>query len=193
MIRNGWRMLATMVVLSMAWAGATADEATRSASRLPAFSEEREAAALKFVEKQAPELQSILKQLRADDLNKYKQEIREIFHVSELLSDLREEDEQRYKLELDVWKTETKALILVAKMAHVSEPEQFKLKEELLQQTRRLVDLEMQVLQLRVDELQKELTQSKDELAKAREKRDLASKDRLDQLLAEARRRGMMR
>ena len=103
--------------------------------RLPTFSEEREAAALHFVKKHAAELLPILEKLKAGDAKKYQHEIRELFQVSELLTELREQDEKRYNLELDVWRTETTALITVARMANVGDEELAKLKEQLMEHT----------------------------------------------------------
>ena len=63
---------------------------TKKKETLPAFSEEREAAALHFVNKHVPELKPILEKLKAADAGKYRTEIREIFQVTEWLSDLQE-------------------------------------------------------------------------------------------------------
>jgi len=166
---------------------------SRKKERLPAFSEEREAAALCFVRKQLPDLIPILERLKGSDSGKYRTQIRETFQVTEWLSDLEEEDSKRHDLELELWKTETKALLVVAKLAHQPQEEQAKLQDELQEYTKKLVDLDMQSLRLRVEELEKELAETRDELSHTETKRETLSKERYDRLFEQAKRRGMMK
>jgi hypothetical protein len=160
---------------------------------LPAFSEEREAAALHFVKKHAPELLPLLDKLKVSDAKKYQQEIAEIFQLTELLSDLRAENEKRYTLELEVWKTETRALILVARLAQQSEAELSELKGELQGLTKKLVDLDTQVLKHHIAELEKDLGTARGDLARIEEKRDTLGQERYEKLFDQAKRRGMMK
>src|SRR5207253_1129856 len=97
-----------------------------SDSLLPRFTEEREAAALFFVKKHVPEVLPLLAQLRKDNPATYQREIREIFQVTEMLADLQDEP-RRYEIELKIWKAETKAAALVAKLATPNEDERKKL------------------------------------------------------------------
>jgi hypothetical protein len=159
----------------------------------PSFTEEREAAALHFVRKQAADLLPLLEKLKVSDVKKYQQEIGEIFQLTELLSDLRDEDEKRYNLELEVWKTETQALILVAKLTQTGEAEQPKYKEELQGLTKKLVDLDSQVLKHHIEELERGLSQARGELARIEEKRETLGKERYEKLFDQAKRRGMMK
>lgn len=186
-------LLTVVMTLFLSTAVSAQEARVGVTNSLPVFSEEREAAALHFVKKHAADLLPILEKLKASDAKKYQNEIRELFQVSELLADLRDQDEKRYALELDVWKTETLALITVAKMANVGEEELAKLKEQLLEHTKRLVDLDMQIMKQRVDDLEKELGEARDELAKGEERREAVTKERYDRLIEQAKRRGMMK
>lgn len=165
-----------------------AAEAPR-AGALPHFTEEREAAALQFARKHAPDLLPILDKLKDADATKYREEVCEIFQVTEFLNEIRAADTKRYDLELDIWKTETKALMAAVKLANAGEEEQAKLKEELQEHAKKLIDLDRQVLKHRVEELEKELGQARDELSRAEEKRDDLSKDRFQKLLEQAKKR----
>lgn len=160
---------------------------------LPAFSEEREVAALHFVRKHTPDLLPILEKLKTADQKKYQQEVREIFQVTEVLAELRVEDEKRHNLELELWKTEINALILVARFPSSTEEDQARLKDDLQVQAKRLIDLDQQLLKFRVDELEKELLEARDELTRMEGSREDLSKQRYEKLFDQAKRRGMMK
>ncbi len=159
---------------------------------LPAFTEEREAAALQFVKRHAADLVPVLEKLKTADPKKYKEEVSEIFQVTELLGDLRAENERRYGLELEVWKTETQALLLVAKLSAPATEDRAKYQAELEDCARRLVDLDMQVLKLQIEELEEQLRSARDDFGKAEEKRDALSKERYQKLFEQAKQRKMM-
>jgi hypothetical protein len=154
--------------------------------RLPRFTEEREAAALFFVKKHLPELLPFLDELKKNNAAKYREEISEIFQVTEMLAELGD-DPERYKLELEIWKTENKAHTLVAKLATPNEEERKKLEAQLHDLARDLVDLEIRVLRLKAEQLDKELGEVNDELSKLRENRDKEAKDRFESLIKKAR------
>jgi hypothetical protein len=160
---------------------------------LPAFSEEREIAALHFARKHVPDLVPILEKLKTSDRKKYETEVCELFQTCEWLTDLKADDEKRYAIELDIWKTETKSHLLVARLAGLREEERENLKEELQECAKKLVDLEMQIMRYRVETLEKELGIARDELGKAEEQRENLVKDRYQKLLDEAKRRGSMK
>jgi hypothetical protein len=158
------------------------------ADNLPRFTEEREAAALFFVKKHLPELLPLLEQLKKTSAAQYEREVREIFQVTELLADLRD-DPQRYELELKIWVTENKANALVAKLSTPSEEERQKIEGQLQELAKQLVALDVEVLELKADQLDKELGEVKDELAKIRENRDKQIKERYEDLLHKVRKR----
>ncbi len=155
---------------------------------LPRYTEEREAAALFFVKRHLPDLVPLLEQLKKTNLAQYERQMREIFQVTELLADLRDEP-RRHELELKIWITENRAHTLVAKLATVRAEERTKLEVQLQELAKELVDLDVQVLELKADQLDKELGEVKDELARARETSEKRSKARFDELVAKAKKR----
>jgi hypothetical protein len=149
---------------------------------LPRFTETREAAALFFLKKHAPEALPLLEQLRKANPAQYRQEIREVFQATELLADL-EDDPQRQELELKIWKTESKAYALVARLSTPDADERKRVEASLQEVARELVDLDIQVLELKADQLDKELGEVKDELARARDQTEKNSRDRYRDLV----------
>jgi len=153
-------------------------------SNLPRFTEEREAAALFFIKKHVPEVLPLLEELKKNNPAQYQQEIREVFQATEMFADL-QDDPRRHELELKIWKTETKAQTLVAKLSTPKE-ERTKVEANLQEMARELVDLDIQVLELKADQLDKELGEVKDELARTKEQMDKSIKAKYDALLDQA-------
>lgn len=165
----------------------TARAGTES-TMLPRFTEEREAAALFFVRKHLPELLPLFEELKKNNPARYELEVREIFRVTELLAELRDEP-RRYDLELRIWKAENRAHTLVARLATPNDAERKKLEGQLQELAKELVDLDVQILELRADQLDKELGEVKDELAKARETTEKLTRERYEGLLDKAKKR----
>jgi hypothetical protein len=182
MNENLRRMVATWVVILAVGVGSRA-----WAAPLPRFTEEREAAALYFVKKHLPELLPLLDQLRKSNAALYEEEICEIFQVTEYLADLKD-DVRRHELELRIWKAENRAHILAAHLSTPNDEERKKAEALLLEAARELVDLDIQVLELKADQLDKELGQVKDELARSRDSVDKDIKERYELLLEKAKR-----
>ncbi len=151
----------------------------------PRFTEEREAAALFFVKKHVPELLPLLEELKKSNFPRYQQEVREIFKVTEMLAELQDEP-RRHELELKIWKCENRAHVLVAQLNAPKEEERKKALDQLRELARDLVDLDVQVLELQAEQLDKELGEIKDELARAREQVEQNVKARLEGLLDRA-------
>ncbi len=154
-------------------------------SALPRFTEEREAAARFFVKKHVPELLPLLDELKKKNAAKYQQEIREIFQVTEMLADL-QDDEKRHDLELKIWKSENRAYVLIARLSTPDEEERKKVRGQLRDLARELVELDIQVLELKAEQLDKELGEVKDELTRAREQVEQNVKTRYEGLLDKA-------
>jgi lysyl-tRNA synthetase class I len=169
-------MLALVVLSEGVRAGGTADP-----NSLPRFTEEREAAALYFVKKHLPELLPLLEALKKTSAEAYRRQVREIFHVTELLADI--EDEKRYQLELKIWKAENRAYAVVAKLSTPKEDERKKAEAALHELARELVDLDIAILELKAEQLDRELGQVHDDLAKMREGADKLSKDRYQAII----------
>ena len=154
---------------------------------LPRFTEEREAAALHFVGKHCPEMAPLLAELKKNRPAQYEQRIREIFQTTEMLADLQDEPRRR-DIELKIWKAENRAFVLVARLTQPKE-ERKRIETQLLDTARELVDLEVQSLELRAEELERDLGETRDGLARLRENLDKTVRDRFDSLLDRARKR----
>jgi hypothetical protein len=183
------RVLALLLFSGLALVGMVASIAAGStAPSLPRFTEEREAAALFFIKKHVPEILPLLEELKKSNLSRYQLEIREIFQVTEMLADL-QADPRRHDLELHIWKAETKAHALVAKLATPKGDERRRIEAGLRELAREMVELDIQVLELKAEQLDKELGEIKDELSKARDHIDRDVKARYQELLNQAKKR----
>ena len=96
-----------------------------------------------------------------------------------------QDDPRRHDLELKIWKTETRAHALVARLSAPKE-ERKKVESDLHDMARDLVDLDIQVLELQIDQLDKELAELKDELNRTRDQMDRSVKGKYDALLGQA-------
>jgi hypothetical protein len=158
-------------------------EAPKAAEdKLPRFTEEREAAALHFVKKHLPELLPVLAQLKKTSRAQYQREIREIFHDTEVLSELGD-DTQRHDLELKVWKAENRAHLLIAKLSTPKEAERKKFQGQILGLARELVDLDLKILELKAEQLDREMGEVKDEMARISENKEKITRERYKGLL----------
>lgn len=167
---------ASLAQLASAWA--TAD---RSAD-LPRFTEAREAAALFFVRKHVPEMLPLLDQLKKTDSSKYEREISYVFHVTELLADLRD-NPARHDLELQIWIAQNKAQVLVARLVTLASPQREKSLMQLKGLAERLVQLDVQVLELKERQLKQQLSEVRADLSQLRQQQDQQIQARLQQLL----------
>jgi hypothetical protein len=155
---------------------------------LPRFTEEREAAALCFLRKNAADLLALLEPLKKNNPPRYQREIRAVFQVAEMLADL-EDDPRRQTLELEIWKIESKAHALAARMPAQPETERNKTEAELRKIASELVDLDTRVLELKAEQAEKELIEIRDELAKARDQVPARTKSRYENLIDQGRKR----
>jgi hypothetical protein len=130
----------------------------------------------------------LLEQLKKSTPERYRREVRAIFHATELLADLGD-DAQRHDLELKIWVAENRAQILVARLSTPSEDERKKVQGQLHELARQLVNLDVDVLDLKADRLDRELGEVKDEVARIRENREKYVKDRYDGLLQRVQKR----
>lgn len=93
-----------------------AGKPARAAAELPAYTPQREAAALSFVQQHHPELAALLAKLKRTNATEYEQAIGELFRTSERLAQTQERDAQRYELELELWKVESRIRLLAARL-----------------------------------------------------------------------------
>jgi hypothetical protein len=157
---------------------------------LPRFTEEREAAALFFVKKHLPEFLSVLEKLKKSNVEGYRREIREIFQVTELLADLRD-DMPRHELELKIWIAENRAHLLIAKLSTPNEEERKKIQGQLQEIAGQLVALDIDVLEYKAVQLDRELGEVKDEIRRISDNRDKQAKERYEALLQKVKKRKM--
>ena len=119
---------------------------TAKEERPPAFTPEREAAALSFVRQHHPELGDLLSQLKTGNRNEYRRVINELFVTSERLALSQERDPAKYELDLRIWKIDSRIRLLAARLAMSdSELLQGELKDLLLE--KQDVQLEQQMLE----------------------------------------------
>jgi hypothetical protein len=104
-------------ILVLATLPLLAQEATRGGANRPAFTPEREAAALSFVKHHHPELGDLLLQLKSGNRGEYQRAINEMFLASERLAQSKERDPLRYELDLQVWKIDSRIRLIAARMA----------------------------------------------------------------------------
>jgi hypothetical protein len=172
----------------LGWWAASRGAGARAGENLPRFTEEREAAARFFVKKHLPDLLPLLEQLKKSAPERYRREVRDIFHATELLADL-SDDAPRHDLELKIWIAENRAQILIARLSTPAEDERKKVQGQLHELARQLVHLDIDVLDLKAERLDRELGEVKDEVARIRENRDKYIKDRYDGLVQRVQKR----
>jgi hypothetical protein len=156
--------------------------------QLPRFTEEREVAARHFVGKNLPELLPLLDELKKASPVQYQREIRGIFQATELLAEL-QGDPARYNLELRIWKAEQLAATQVARLATGTAPEPRKTEAALKDLARELVELDLAILELKADRLERELSTVKETLNRSRDQLDRDVRGRFESLLEQARKR----
>jgi hypothetical protein len=95
----------------------------QSPKGLQGFTPEREAAALTFVRAHHPELAELLDRLKSRRPQEYQKAVRELFRASERLAQSQELQPQRYEMELNEWKLQSRIQLLVARMSMGRTPE----------------------------------------------------------------------
>jgi hypothetical protein len=141
-----WLLVFAWPLLAQDAQSPRAEGRSAAADRQPAFTPEREAAALSFVKQHHPELEDLLKQLKSGNRPEYRRAINELFVASERLAASKERDPVRYELDLRAWKIESRIRLLAARMAMADdELLQAELKELLLEKIG--VQLEQQLLE----------------------------------------------
>jgi hypothetical protein len=113
---------------------------------LPAFTPEREAAALAFVQQHHAELGEVLAHLKKLNRDQYEQAIRQLFLEIEKLTLVQSNDEKLHALMLESWKVNSRIEVLAARLAAAREksPEQ---EAELKKLLYRQVDLHRQQIE----------------------------------------------
>jgi hypothetical protein len=159
------------------------NRANKAINKLPAFTLEREAAALAFVGANHNELAKVIEQLRVMQPEQYEAAVRDLFATSERLTKIREQEPRRYPLELEAWKTKSRIQLLVAR-ANLSEDPAIEqaLREALVAQT----DLRVAQLELQRVQMTERLAKVDADLDKLRTSRDREVQKQYDALLSGA-------
>jgi hypothetical protein len=150
---------------------------------MPAFTPEREAAAVTFVSTNHPELAPLLAGLKISRPSEYQKAIRKLFGDSERLAHSRENHPRRYELELQEWKLDSRAQLLVARLTMDRTP-------ELEAQLRRILaeqfDVQRELLNLERERLTQRTAMLDKEIAKFEKNRDKQLDERFDRALNSA-------
>jgi hypothetical protein len=91
-----------------------------------------EAAALGFAKQHHPELAKLLGPMKSARPKEYQKAVREISRVAERLARLETRSPERYAIELDLWKTESRLRLVAARTAMVDDDERREQIEKLL-------------------------------------------------------------
>ncbi len=127
---------------------------------------EREAAALKFVELHHPELRNLLDALHEADKKQFKRAIEDIFRVSERLARIKSRTPDRYEIELDLWKVNSRLNLLIASlpMAEDYDTAMTEIERTITQKQNlqlKLLQSEERAAQQRLDRIRKSIAEAK--------------------------------
>jgi hypothetical protein len=151
--------------------------------RISGFTEEREAAAMTFVRMNHPELAALLDQLKLNDAGEYQRAIRDLFRSSEKLAQLQERNPQRYAMELEAWKLNSRIRLLVARLTMSPDP---KIEDELRAALVQQIGLRKESIRAERERLENRVAELKEQLDKLSQEQDAAVEKRMAKLLSEA-------
>lgn len=133
----------------------------------PAFTKEREAAALTFVREHHPELGDLLAQLKQHNTREYQRAVRDLFRDSERLAQEQERNPKRYALDLAAWKLNSRIQVLVAQLSMSPNPDvEQQLRQALLEQAqlrREQLVAERERLSAKLAEIDRDLSDNMDQ------------------------------
>jgi hypothetical protein len=110
--------------------------------KLLAITPERETAVTEFVERNHPELATLLAHLKTGQPKEYERAVRDLFRVTEKFAMVKERGDEQYDLELKAWKAQSRAQLLVARLK-MTDPESAD-SEELKTQLREILTEQLQ-------------------------------------------------
>lgn len=82
---------------------------------------QREAAALTFARLHHPELEKLLVRLQKQNPREFEKAVRQLYLTSERLTRLQERDPERYQVQLELWKLDSRIRLLAARMTMSSD------------------------------------------------------------------------
>lgn len=156
-------------------------QANQWKSRLPAYTPEREAAALAFVGAHHPELGHLLSQLKEMRRAEYETAVRELFQTCEMLAELGQRDADRAAAALAAWKTKSRIELVLARLADTPSAE---LEKQLRELMREQIDNEIAERRLDRQRALDRLQKSESALERLEQQRDQISDQRFHELIA---------
>lgn len=167
---------------SLAQGPASARKAKAAAPSRPAFSPEREAAALVFVRRHHPELLTLLERLKPMNGTEYEKAIVDLFVVSETVADLQQRDPRRAELAIEAWQARSRVRLLAAQVA--ADPGKADRESELRQALEAQIDVEIRQQKYEREQAEARVRKLGDTIGKLERERSG---------LVEARMRGLVR
>jgi hypothetical protein len=156
-------LLSSALLFSMSAATfAQADEKAKAAAANSAdVNAEEETAALKFAKEHHPELAKLLGPMKSARPKEYQKAVREIGRVAERLTRMQTRAPERYAIEVDLWKTESRLRLIAARTAMVDDDERREQIEKLVTDRNtlkiRLLEFEREEAQGRISQIDKQI------------------------------------
>ena len=157
-----------------------------SAKRLK-ITPQHEAAAFEFAEQHHPKLTRLLKHLERELPREYDRAIRDLFRTQNRLKGIQQRDAERYRMELQLWRTRSRAQLLSARF-------QIKPSETLRRQLRAALnteyDLRQQILERERQRLNRRIRKVDTQLDRLQQNRDQMLARQLSSLTAQRNKAG---
>jgi|GEM_PF-2508194 len=168
-------------------AGDKESESAPGKQRDGVITPEREAAALEFAARHHPELAELIGSLKQGNPREYQRAIRELFRTSERMASIHERDPERYAMEIEAWKINSRLRLLAARLTMTSDPE---LEAELRELLARQLDVRLALLTYernRTEERLQQLNQTIETVQRSRERQLERSYQQLLRSIGESR------
>jgi hypothetical protein len=146
---------------------------------LPAFTPEREAAAMKFVREHHAEVADLLDNLQKSRPEQYRRAARELFRASERVSQWKDRDAVRYELELKAWKINSRIRLLLARSTMSPATD---LEAELRSLVAERIDTRLAIRRHERDQIARRLAEADADIARLSTDRDAAVERQLAQM-----------
>ncbi|MCA8986575.1 MAG: hypothetical protein KDA78_02980 [Planctomycetaceae bacterium] len=140
----------------------------------------REAAALKFVELNHPELVPLLSALKEADTKEFRKATEDIFRTSERLARLKTKSENRYELELAIWVADSRMNLMIASLPMARDRERVLLEIEAT--LSRKQQLQIDLLKLDEQAAEQRLTRVRDSIKKMEDERKAAHERQMSRI-----------
>jgi hypothetical protein len=144
-----------------------------------AFTPEREAAALNFVERNHPELSELLAHLKSSQPKQYEQAIKEIYRVTDRLAGIQERDAPLYELEVKLWTAQSRVQLLAARLKMGDSDS---VKKDLREALATQVEARLEVLKHQKQQAAQRLAKMESDIAQLEDNKDQAIERQLEML-----------